>query len=87
MNAIAKEYKEKTGGDLIPLYMVMGNSIFAEKFGQSTIALYSYCIEHNKTWEEVLEWEEIPGVEYLTNKTKKRKQKSRGFRGIFIVFC
>ena len=64
MNAIAKEYKEKTGGDLIPLYMVMGNSIFAEKFGQSTIALYYYCIEHNKTWEEVLEWEEIPSVEY-----------------------
>ena len=55
MNGIEKEYKEKTGGDLIPLYMVMGNSIFAEKFGQSTIALYSYCIEHNKTWEEVLE--------------------------------
>lgn len=64
MNAIAKEYKEKTGGDLIPLYMVMGNSIFAEKFGQSTIALYSYCIEHNKTWEEVLEWYPIAGVEY-----------------------
>lgn len=64
MNGIEKEYKEKTGGDLIPLYMVMGNSIFAEKFEQSTIALYSYCIEHNKTWEEVLEWEEIPGVEY-----------------------
>lgn len=64
MNAIAKEYKEKTGGDLIPLYMVMGNSIFAEKFGQSTIALYSYCIEHGKTWEEVLEWYPIAGVEY-----------------------
>lgn len=64
MNAIEKEYKEKTGGDLIPLYMVMGNSIFAEKFGQSTIALYSYCIEHGKTWEEVLEWYPIAGVEY-----------------------
>ena len=64
MNAIEKEYKEKTGGDLIPLYMIMGNSIFAEKFGQSTIELYSYCIEHNKTWEEVLEWYPIAGVEY-----------------------
>lgn len=64
MNAIEKEYKEKTGGDLIPLYMVMGNSIFAEKFGQSTIALYSYCIDHGKTWEEVLEWYPIARVEY-----------------------
>lgn len=64
MNGIEKEYKEKTGGDLIPLYMVMGNSIFSEKFQQSPELVYIYCIEHNKTWEEVLEWEEIPGVEY-----------------------
>ena len=64
MNGIEKEYKEKTGGDLIPLYMAMGNSIFAEKFQQSPELVYIYCIEHNKTWEEVLEWEEIPGVEY-----------------------
>lgn len=64
MNGIEKDYVEIIGGDLVPLYMVMGNSIFAEKFGQSTIALYSYCIEHNKTWEDVLEWEETPGVEY-----------------------
>lgn len=64
MNGIEKEYKEKTGGDLIPLYMVMGNSIFAEKFQQSPELVYIYCIEHNKTWEEVLEWKEIPGVEY-----------------------
>lgn len=64
MNGIEKEYKEKTGGDLIPLYMVMGNSIFAEKFQQSPELVYIYCIEHNKPWEEVLEWEEIPGVEY-----------------------
>lgn len=64
MNGIEKEYKEITGGDLIPLYMVMGNSIFSEKFQQSPELVYIYCIEHNKTWEEVLEWEEIPGVEY-----------------------
>lgn len=64
MNGIEKEYKEKTGGDLIPLYMVMGNSIFADKFEQSPELVYIYCIEHNKTWEEVLEWKEIPGVEY-----------------------
>ncbi len=64
MNGIEKEYKKKTGGDLIPLYMVMGNSVFAEKFQQSPELVYIYCIEHNKTWEEVLEWEEIPGVEY-----------------------
>lgn len=64
MNGIEKEYKEKTGGDLIPLYMVMGNSIFAEMFQQSPELVYIYCIEHNKTWEEVLEWEEIPDVEY-----------------------
>lgn len=62
--SIEEEYKKTIGGDLVPLYMVMGNSIFAEKFQQSTFLLYSYCIEHNKTWEEVLEWEEIPGVLY-----------------------
>ena len=55
MNGIEKDYVEIIGGDLVPLYMVMGNSIFAEKFGQSTIALYSYCIEHNKTWEKDIE--------------------------------
>lgn len=64
MNAIEKEYKEKTGGDLIPLYMVMGNSIFADKFEQSPELVYIYCIEHNKMWEEVLEWYPIAGVEY-----------------------
>ena len=64
MNAIEKEYKEKTGGDLIPLYMVMGNSIFAEKFEQSPELVYIYCIRHGKTWEEVLEWYPIAGVEY-----------------------
>ena len=64
MNAIEKEYKEKTGGDLIPLYMVMGNSIFADKFEQSPELVYIYCIEHNKTWEEVLKWYPIAGVEY-----------------------
>ncbi len=64
MNVIEKEYKEKIGGDLIPLYMVMGNSIFADKFEQSPLLVYAYCIEHNKTWEEVLEWHPIAGVEY-----------------------
>lgn len=64
MNGFEKDYVEIIGGDLVPLYMVMGNSIFAEKFQQSPELVYIYCIEHNKTWEEVLEWEEIPGVEY-----------------------
>lgn len=64
MNGIEKDYVEIIGGDLIPLYMVMGNSIFAEKFQQSPELVYIYCIDHGKTWEEVLEWEEIPGVEY-----------------------
>ena len=31
MNGIEKDYVEIIGGDLVPLYMVMGNSIFAEK--------------------------------------------------------
>lgn len=30
MNGIEKDYVEIIGGDLVPLYMVMGNSIFAE---------------------------------------------------------
>lgn len=44
--------------------MVMGNSIFAEKFEQSPELVYIYCIRHGKTWEEVLEWYPIAGVEY-----------------------
>ena len=54
MNAIEKEYKEKTGGDLIPLYMVMGNSIFADKFEQSPELVYIYCIEHNRRGKKSL---------------------------------
>ena len=64
MNGIEKDYVEIIGGDLVPLYMVMGNSIFADKFEQSPELVYIYCIEHNKTWEEVLEWYPIAGVEY-----------------------
>ena len=64
MNGIEKDYVEIIGGDLVPLYMVMGNSIFADKFEQSPEWVYIYCIEHNKTWEEVLEWYPIAGVEY-----------------------
>lgn len=64
MNGIEKDYVEIIGGDLVPLYMVMGNSIFAEKFEQSPELVYIYCIRHGKTWEEVLEWYPIARVEY-----------------------
>jgi hypothetical protein len=47
-------YIEKIG-DPIPLYEIMGNQIFEEKFHNDASAVYAYCLENNKTWEEVLD--------------------------------
>ena len=58
-----KEYIEKIG-EPIPFYEIMGNQIFAEKFHNNDSAVYAYCLEHNKTWEEVLEHEDNPNVMY-----------------------
>ena len=49
-----EKYREEIG-ELIPRYEVMGNEIFAEEFNYSTEAVYKYCIEHGKTWQEALQ--------------------------------
>ena len=51
-----EEYKKKIG-DPIPLMQVMGNEILVERFHDNAYEVYRYCLEHNKTWEEVLEVE------------------------------
>ena len=51
-----EEYKKKIG-DPIPLAQVMGNEILVERFHSNAYEVYRYCLEHNKTWEEVLEVE------------------------------
>lgn len=51
--SLLEQYKDKFG-DPIPLYEIMGNEIFVNKFYGNTDAVYDYCLQHNKTWEEVL---------------------------------
>ena len=59
-----KLYLEKhKGAEAIPLYEIMGNKKFYE-FNQDTEAVYAYCLEEYKTWEEVLGYEYDPNVMY-----------------------
>ena len=51
-----EQYKEKIGGNLMPLFELMGNKIFDEKFNNNPDAVYKYCIENNVKWEEVLDF-------------------------------
>ena len=55
---------EKKYGDVIPLYEIMGNEIFEKKFHCDTEAVYYYCLENNKTWQEVLDFKYEPNVLY-----------------------
>lgn len=48
----------------IPLYEVMGNKIFVEKFDGEDYKVYRYCLDHNKTWQEVLEFKYNENVKY-----------------------
>ena len=57
-------YKSLISKEVIPLYQVMGNEILSKKFNYNTIEVYKYCVENNVKWEDVLEYEEIPGVIY-----------------------
>lgn len=62
-NSLLEQYKAKIGSP-IPLFEVMGNQILQEKFYNTPEAVYAYCLEHNKTWEEVLEFKYEEGVRY-----------------------
>ena len=54
----------KKKGDLVPLMEIMSNETFAKNFKCNTDALYKYCLEHDKTREEVLQVE-IKEEKYL----------------------
>lgn len=62
-NRFLKMYVAKYD-DAIPLMEVMGNSILREKFYGCTEMVYDYCLEHNKTWQEVLQHKDNPNVMY-----------------------
>ena len=60
----AKEYTEKIFPNLSPLDHVQGNEVLYGKFNGDTEAVYKYCLEQNKRWEEVLGYKEDPFVLY-----------------------
>lgn len=60
---LRKEYMEKIG-EPIAMYCIMGNKIFREKFNNNQALVYEYCLEHNKTWEEVLNFHYDESVDY-----------------------
>lgn len=60
---LRKEYMEKIG-EPIAMYCIMGNQIFREKFSNNQALVYEYCLEHNKTWEEVLNFHYQEGIDY-----------------------
>lgn len=59
-----EQYKKKIEDSAIPLYQVMGNRIFSEKFDCDPELVYKYCLENNMTWESVLNFEFDPDVMY-----------------------
>lgn len=62
-DGLRKEYMEKIG-EPIAMYCIMGNKIFREKFNNNQALVYEYCLEHNKTWEEVLNFHYDESVDY-----------------------
>lgn len=54
---LREEYMEKIG-EPIALYCIMGNKRFSEEFHEEPSLVYEHCLEHNKTWEEVLGFKE-----------------------------
>lgn len=53
---VIEEYHRVIGGDYIPMMMLMGNEFFYNEFNYDMIALYIYCIQHKKKWEDVLKF-------------------------------
>ena len=60
---IREEYMKKIG-EPIALYCIMGNKRFSEEFHEEPALVYEYCLEHNKTWEEVLGFKEDLNKDY-----------------------
>jgi hypothetical protein len=60
---LREEYMKRLG-DPIAYYCVMGNEILREKFNNCEYFVYEYCLKHNKTWEEVLNFKYDETVDY-----------------------
>ena len=60
---LREEYMKRIG-EPIALYCIMGNKRFSEEFHDEPALVYEYCLEHNKTWEEVLDFKEDPNKDY-----------------------
>ena len=58
-----EEYVDKIGAP-IPLMQIMGDEIFCDKFNQEPELVYKYCLENNKTWDEVLDYTFAPDAIY-----------------------
>ena len=63
MDRFLNEYKKKIG-EPIALFCVMGNKRFLEDFQGEPELVYAYCLEHNKTWEEVLNFKYDESKDY-----------------------
>ena len=60
-----KEYlKIYPDAEAIPMMELMGNQILLEKFNNNPDAVYDYCLDVHKTWEEVLGYKFDPNVMY-----------------------
>ena len=63
MDRWLKEYKAKfKGSTAIPMKEVMGNQVLREQFDDNPELVYMYCVEYDKTWEEVIGYEFDPNV-------------------------
>ena len=60
-----KEYaKIYPNAEAIPLMELMGNKTLREKFNDNPDAVYDYCLDVHKTWEDVLGYTYDPNAIY-----------------------
>lgn len=65
LSPMFKEYRKLfPKSEAIPMMELMGDEILWGKFKGSQDAVYEYCIEHRKTWEEVLNFKFDPNAMY-----------------------
>ena len=60
-----REYKKVyPKAEAIPMMELMGNEKLFGEFHGEPDAVYDYCLENHKTWEEVLGYKYDPNVMY-----------------------
>lgn len=63
-NSYREQYLAEISPNAMPLYCLMGDETLYGEFNGDTEAVYKYCIDNKKTWEDVLNFKFDPNSLY-----------------------